>query len=222
MDDGATTSEEGFIKQRRNLIVISLIIIFYEMLGIQIKQISFFGNEAIIRNSGRIFVILSIFFFYFSWRYYALFQEIKALGYFNVYRKNIVKHIENFFVEKIKSDFNLMYPNQFIIKSEYKKFPSKGKSYNVEINSNTILFKNSTYTVGLFKGISEIGDMRNVEEIKKITIPNYNLFKIRLKCSLSFILKDKSFTEYIVPILLAIAACYFILSSFIEWLFWWF
>lgn len=65
-----------FIRQRRNLVLISLFILFYKVGNLKVDTISFLGNQTSIGNPEIITFSLGVFFTYFFWRYYTSCREI--------------------------------------------------------------------------------------------------------------------------------------------------
>ena len=49
---------EGFIRQRRNLMVMSGVVFFAQYVGLEFKEISFLGNQATITDSSHVMVFL--------------------------------------------------------------------------------------------------------------------------------------------------------------------
>lgn len=72
---------DGFVRQRRNLIIMSLVVLFSELAGLKIEKISIFGNEATIGKPELVTITLWIFLFYWLIRYYQYFHEIGDKGF---------------------------------------------------------------------------------------------------------------------------------------------
>jgi len=75
------TLRNGFIRQRRNLILISLVLLFAETSELSISKLNVFGNELLIRNPVIITVALWVGWFYWSWRYYSYFHDLGEKGF---------------------------------------------------------------------------------------------------------------------------------------------
>lgn len=58
------------LRQRRNLMVVSLIILFIVFAGAKLEKVSFLGNEMTFKNPEVIFLYLKAFLLYFLYRYY--------------------------------------------------------------------------------------------------------------------------------------------------------
>jgi hypothetical protein len=65
-----------FQRQRRLLVPMSLLLLFYEASGIQLDQITILGNTFRITNPSLVPVGLWVAWFYFGWRYYQYFRDL--------------------------------------------------------------------------------------------------------------------------------------------------
>jgi hypothetical protein len=64
----------GFIRQKRSLIIISLILLFYYTAGVEFEKITVSGAQMTIKNHNSIPHFLWTFWGYFFWRYYQYFN----------------------------------------------------------------------------------------------------------------------------------------------------
>lgn len=71
----------GFIRQRRNLIVISLALLFYKASELSISKLNVFGTELVIRHPGIVTGTLWIAYVYWLWRYYVYFHDLGDKGF---------------------------------------------------------------------------------------------------------------------------------------------
>lgn len=65
-----SAEHEGFIRQRRNLMVVSLVLLFSEVSGLTIEKLSVFGNELLIDKPMAINAALWVAGVYWLWRFY--------------------------------------------------------------------------------------------------------------------------------------------------------
>jgi len=72
----------GFIRQRRNLIVVSLTLLFVEVSGLSVRTLNVFGNQLAIQNPDIVTWALWVAYVYWLWRYYGYFHDLgdKGLG----------------------------------------------------------------------------------------------------------------------------------------------
>ncbi|MBP5857420.1 hypothetical protein KAJ83_10410 [Marivibrio halodurans] len=68
-----------FYKQRRNLIVVSLFVTFYEAASLEIERINILGNQTEIGRPEVISFALTLAFIYFVWRYYTACREVNGI-----------------------------------------------------------------------------------------------------------------------------------------------
>lgn len=71
----------GFIRQRRNLIAISLVLLFAQVAGITLEQVNLFGTEFRIANPTAVDIALWIAWFYWLWRYYVYYRDLGDKGF---------------------------------------------------------------------------------------------------------------------------------------------
>jgi len=67
---------EGFVRQRRNLIVMSVVVFFAQYVGLDFKTISFLGNTADITDTGSVMSFLWILLVYWLARYIGYFYDL--------------------------------------------------------------------------------------------------------------------------------------------------
>lgn len=78
MPESARNPHENFVIQRRNLVIMSIFVLFYKVGHLDVKTIKFFGNQVDIGNPDVVLFALHIIFFYFLWRYYTAFRTISG------------------------------------------------------------------------------------------------------------------------------------------------
>lgn len=102
MPDSGYDERDHFIKQRRNLILISLFMIFYKVGKLDLEKVNFFGNETTVGNPEIVFYALIVFFVYLLWRYYTACRAVEGGGKFIASSKSwslgkckerVIKHI---------------------------------------------------------------------------------------------------------------------------------
>lgn len=71
---------EGFIRQRRNLMIMSIVMFFAQYVGLEFKQINFLGNQAEITDSSSVIVFLWFLLWYWLVRYGEYLHELGNLG----------------------------------------------------------------------------------------------------------------------------------------------
>lgn len=74
---------EGLLRQRRNLLIVSIAVIFFYLGSIQITEINLLGTKILLENEAAVHISLWIFFIYFGYRYtiYYLEEPLERLLY---------------------------------------------------------------------------------------------------------------------------------------------
>lgn len=91
MADDSDTIRNGFVRQRRTLIAMSVILFLYEKLGIVIDSINILGNTAHITDPSSIVALLWVAWGYFLWRYYQYFRDLGNKGFYNAYHGKLAR-----------------------------------------------------------------------------------------------------------------------------------
>lgn len=131
MDD---SDDIGFLRQRRNVILMSLTLLFFEIAGLKITELSLLGNKVMISNPWVIDFSLVVLYSYFLVRYYQVYLAEN--------RQSIL--------EKSKSSY--MTDIYFARDASGQRCePVQLKNRNEEINYKTrrtlnYIFRNSAYT----------------------------------------------------------------------------
>lgn len=94
----------GFIRQRRNLIVISLVLLFAETSELSINKLNVFGNELLIRSPFIVTVALWITYFYWLWRYYVYFHDLGDKGFGNKFGTRLSVLVDQWSKKKFDMD----------------------------------------------------------------------------------------------------------------------
>lgn len=84
----------GLLRQRRNLLLISLIMPLFFLSGASINQINMFGTVINIQNQSGIYIVLFVIYFYFLWRYLQYYLEENRAKEFSSLRKDKIAKIE--------------------------------------------------------------------------------------------------------------------------------
>lgn len=122
MAESARDAHEHFVIQRRNLVLISIFIIFYKIGKLDIDEINFFGNNVEIGEPTIVLSALSVFFFYFLWRYYTALRGIS--GWAEFVKSGRVLSDEKYSsmaIESVLRDYNSYSSKPRIVKREWKR-----------------------------------------------------------------------------------------------------
>lgn len=182
--------EENFIRQRRNLIMISLVLLFAEMSEIEISKINVFGNEIVLKNPETILITLWAAFFYWLVRYYQYFRDINDKGFKTKFHEKI---------EKISSKIAF---KKLMEKKKDDAYISKdGKRVRNIIPS---IYKINKYKLTFIKGTVEYLVEKNIDgfgsvDYAAIDLSLKDLFLPTLLSGFHVIFNTRLATEYLLP-----------------------
>lgn len=103
-EEDSDSIRNGFIRQRRNLIVISLVLLFAETSELSINKLNVFGNELLIRNPVIVTAALWIAYIYWLWRYYVYFHDLGDKGFGNKLRTRLSGLVDQWSKKKFDMD----------------------------------------------------------------------------------------------------------------------
>src|SRR3989344_6953987 len=101
---------EGFIRQRRNLMIISLVLLFAESAELTISKLNIFGNELLIVHPATITTALMIAYLYWLWRYSQFLHDLGELHLVSSYRLRRHELIKRIGYKQLCSDIAIMGP----------------------------------------------------------------------------------------------------------------
>lgn len=196
MDDGGVTPIESFVKQRRNLLIASLLIIFQYTAQVSFeKKFSILGVGINVDNPHVISTYLVIFFIYFIWRYVTALNNIdwksklkNRTG--SSLRNEITAEFREYVCRKSGLDPNQFFYNILAARGEKNKF----LGYRVDLegwDQNLSAEKQS-----LLKSIKK----------ENYSVTGFKFLWLNVKCFVMNALKYSEFGEYIFPLLLAFLA----------------
>lgn len=80
---------DGLLRQRRNLMALSLTIIFLRFGGVSISKVSLFGTEFLFNNIQALYAAIWLVFFYFLMRFYQYFMQESNKGIVEEFNKRL-------------------------------------------------------------------------------------------------------------------------------------
>ncbi len=179
-----------FQRQRRNLIIISLVLSFVELSGIEIKEINLFGNKLLIDNPEWVNRALWIGLFYWGYRYYTYFLK-QDTGFKDEFSGRMNKRIIKQAVNKVLKDPELKDKISEEKKNKMKKAPIGDHIFVCDNISKSFVRVNTFNIDG--KGIFITKDT------KVSVLFNY---WIAVKSMVNLLFNTPFFSEYILPFLL--------------------
>lgn len=184
--------QDHFVKQRRNFILISLFIIFYEAAGLSIQEINFFGNKTTIDNPEIVTKAIYLIFAYFFWRYYTACREVSGvLDFFSACNSWAEQKGQNYLNEK------------------YTKSEDEHTKYTVHIAGRDYLILK--YLI-VKKRTREFGPVERTESVHAL---KYIAIVYTILSYFFIALKTSKFSEYILPYILGLIAIWTISKDWI-------
>ncbi len=189
MSENGQSKKQHFLKQRRNLIVVSLVIIFYEVADIEITQINILGNTALINNPEIVLYCIVAFFIYFNWRYFPALHDVHGFAQF---------------VGKLKERTDRICfrsAREHIAKkvgTTYDKIHLNLKHEDIPISHKRYTYVQNTYEGGLGGKITSA-----LKDIKEYQLNFASFVKAYVTALFQTLLLDIPSGEYLLPILLS-------------------
>jgi hypothetical protein len=192
---------ERFNRSRRNLLLISLLLLFSQFAGgLTLKEINVFGNRTELGNPIEIETLLWVGLLYFLWRYYQYFHysddKSRIVGTFYGRRKVYLNAILEKLPELIKN-----------IKDSYSKGAGGGESVKgLHIDNIEILKQSWLCTLVQVQEVGikyKDGAMGHQLGPNKHTIKGSDLIVPNIRSIFYVIFRTPLFTEYYLPFVLA-------------------
>lgn len=198
--------QDKFNVQRRNLTLISSIVLFYEIGDVQL------GNTAklpfidvTVQNTNAIEIFLHAILIYFFWRYITSFNDyVGAVGAFERYKKSLIKSIP---IAAKKLAAKELSKNKIVFEDlGYGSTYQDGKAWHpLDQRSGDITKKGAKYRFSYMKieGTKRILGGDNSIEIK---LEGFDLLALKLKTFIKHIIFSNLFLEFYFPFLIATLA----------------
>jgi len=188
---------EALLRQRRNLVSVSIFLIFFDFANVEIGTLSFFGSNMVIGNPKAAYSFIWIVWLYFLVRYYQYFKIEENLG----FKNEFALFFDFRFTKKLNEYLNNKYPD--------KNFNYSNASFNKLKKTSKFSYTYQHEVHDPIKGIT------TVEFTENISITFYTWLFI--KGIFHVIMQTPKATDYILPFVIAlgpiIAKFYFIVSK---------
>lgn len=173
---------EGLVRQRRNLISVSCILIFLKFAEIEISKFSFLGLDfGKLGNPSALYLAIWTFYFYFLSRYYQYYaQEGK-------------KRLSRYFYEEIE---------RLVMKRAQELADKVNKPSNFHPHQ-LVTLKNSDWKIRVTYDGGEDGAGGRLTEVTNIAFPKNELFKYRILTLKNMGLHTSAVSDYILPFIIA-------------------
>lgn len=189
---------EGFIRQRRNLMIISLVLLFAETAELTINKLNIFGNELLIAHPATITTALWIAYFYWLWRYSTYLHDLGDTQLIPTYRQRRFDLIKQIGYKQLRSDTTVMEP--LIAKNiEIAKEPTLGEARVQELAPNRFSLNFPIYgRVPPDEGWAEVHKIDRYPINAPIAV-----FLTHVRAWIYVIFRTRLFSEYALPYFVA-------------------
>lgn len=186
---------EDLRRQRRNLLVSSLILCFMKYGGITINKISVLGVEIVLTNVSVIYLSLWLVWFYFSFRYYQYFMQEGV----NKIKGSFIDVMNNKCKVRLKKIVSSAHPNFY--------------RNNQQFDYNILCMKKPNWYTILFLGHE--GTQNNEPSGFKMNIKMWLLWKEIFSSCSHMVINKSVISDYLFPIIFAVFAV--IYCNISEW-----
>lgn len=199
----------SFMKQRRNLIGISLFLTVLLYLGIEIRELNILGNKVIIDDPSKAPLLLWVAWGYFLVRYYQYFNECEGKEFERKKNDRLYHYSKKLAENRIRREWESKDYTETEWFDEYDYESDKVTVLELEIG----LYKNyptyQTYGPTRIKvqRIKSSGMKDNAEinhHQHHVTISGLSFFYLKLRSFFHAILKTRAATEYYLPFAIAL------------------
>ncbi len=197
-----TEQFSGFVRQRRNLILVSLVLLFVQGHTVTFKEFNIFGTQLAMEKPLNPELYIWIAFFYLLWRFYVYFHDEGEKSFKAKHRSRLVKLVEQLAVKKLSID-----PDASKVL----------KNYLNQIGATDWRFIESSYSGGVsdtkwqmsldltLMGYRDKNDRTNIPFPAPIgvTIDGIKYISATIRAWLYVLFRTHDFSEYIVPFIIA-------------------
>ncbi|GEM_PF-2952761 len=192
----------GFIRQRRALIVISLMMVLYEKLGIEIETINILGNTALINNPLNVTNLAWIGWGYFLVRYYQYFRDLGDKGFTGAYNAKLNKLTE----PCVRKKFGTL-----LFQNREKEFPGEKRPFKIEFREVSLLrnlWNNRVYKIDVAVFFTEPGATTTSQNLKnrEVSLLWSELLVPHIRSGWHVLANTRLISEYILPFGIALLA----------------
>ena len=201
--------KQGFIRQRRNLILVCLILVFIEGANVSLTSLNIFGNTLNISDPSMVNLSFWLAFIYFLLRYYQYFNDIEDKG------------IKTSYFNKMEKLVSLVAVKNYIKNEDLSKFfPDIESKPKITLHESNITINNPKQwqmgiSVNAYAKDAKHQHGHTRTGIGTQTVEGKDLIFPKISTWFHIIFNTRYFTEYFFPFLLAI---FVITGKIILWL----
>ena len=192
---------DGFLRQRRNLMVMNLVLILYYTADLEFTRFNLLGNEITIGNPLAAPVILWIILIYWFIRYFQYFLELDDRSYRKKFSDTYDFYISRHYTKKINSD-----PVELERLGKFEGRQRVVKAFGINSYNSESMWAKFEYTYFITHMRSGDVEALNKRVSKMVEIEGMEIMPIYLWSMFSGIFLTTYFSEYILPIILFLVA----------------
>jgi hypothetical protein len=194
MADEADYIRQGFVAERRSLLIVSFILFFYQQAGLQIEKINAFGNEAKISDPWWIAFALWVLWGYFFVRFLQYLQSIPDKGFWTAYERQMEKSITRSAFKGFK--------RSYVPTEEFRNFEHGFKILKTDFLMNYPEYRSVKLDLTIAHKMGE--EVAGQGASHKEDFTSWRLRWAKIKSMAHVIVSTHVATEYFLPILLAL------------------
>lgn len=210
-----STAREGFNKQRRNLLLVSIFIIFLTQMEVEVTHLSFAGNAIAVKDPDDLYRILVVLLIYWWWRCVTFLNELNPVGFvteikrqFNVLmdkeaEKSLMAYLEQEYPERYEADIKNYFSNASYTVS--RSIPAAERVYH---------FSSVFFEYPSIENSSSHIDSWHVDFEKNCS--RIEGVRFSIQATISVIFSRSFFTEYALPHILAFLAAISLVLFFLN------
>lgn len=209
-----TGDSTGFVRQRRNLILVSLVLLFAQLHSVTFLKFSLFGTDLGIEKPVNPELYIWIAFFYLLWRYYVYFHDEGEKGFVAKHRSRLTKLVEKIALQKLETDPDCSkILNGYLREVNAKEWKLEHSSYGYDTPSRWRWTLNLT--------ISGYIDNRRIPLHAPIPVlvAGIQFFQAKIRAWIYVLFRTTTFSEYIVPFVIAVVPLVVGLRRLVKYVF---
>lgn len=197
MEDGAVDLREGFVRQRRSLVAVSLAWLLYQTSGVVIDHLNVFGNKLDLKTPELAGTVLWVAWLYFLLRYYQYFRDLPDKGVSTAFGARLITLMRKVARNEIKRQCKLKGPWQPVDEIELEKaridtIGSYKRFWEFRVTELVAIISPNNRPLHQFSG-------------KTIKVEGSRLIAAKLRSAAHVSLNTRFLTEYYLPFVLAAA-----------------
>ncbi|MEK6211056.1 MAG: hypothetical protein AABM64_11930 [Pseudomonadota bacterium] len=199
---GESEIRAAFVRQRRNLIAISLVLLFAETTGISVDHLNILGIEIELDNPNSVIYWLWAGYWYWLLRYYQFFLATTNKGIQAGFESRLLPVLARFAMEKEEVESEELKSARLASPNRSVRLHNLGAYFVKDMPHNSVTAQFNVITVGT---TSEGGNLFNEIPQKTYTFSRRRLLLPVTRAALLTAINTPVFSEYFLPFAIALA-----------------